>query len=385
MKKFAITNGDNTKMTVNLIRYFSFKNDNFLIYDMGETDEKGYLKLYLVRIMEELGFPVVQTIRNEADWASMQGIVKKVLKELKNNKKKQLIDLNYKDIEGIKVANPRFFKLDPKLVEILGSNYLEDTVSIENVPTVENISNAQPAVAENNYLESIEETMKNQSVISPVYAVQTESSESVDASVKPIQPIEPVPVVEEVQPVQPIEPMPVVEEVQPVQPIEPMPVVEEVQPVQPIEPVPAVEEVQPIQPIEPVPAVEEVQPVQPIEPMPAVEEIQPVQPIEPTPVVEEVQPIQPIEPVPAVEEIQPVQPIEPTPVVEEVQAVQPIEPVPAVEEVQPAKAVGDNGNNVDYEQLYLAVMKDNESANKLIDELTIKLLKYKSKYGELVD
>ena len=40
---------------------------------------------------------------------------------------------------------------------------------------------------------------------------------------------------------------------------------------------------------------------------------------------------------------------------------------------------------VNYEQLYLTVLKDNEAANKLIDELTIKLLKYKEKYGELDD
>ena len=131
MKKFIITNSDNTKMTVDLVRYFSFKNDNFLIYSIGEIDEKGYLKLYLVRIMEELGFPVVQTIRNEADWSNMQGIVKKVLKELKRNNKKQMVDLNYKDIEGIKISQPRFFKLDPKLVEILASNYMEDESNVQ--------------------------------------------------------------------------------------------------------------------------------------------------------------------------------------------------------------------------------------------------------------
>ena len=102
MIKLTITNSDNTKMSVDLIRYFRFKNDCFLIYSMGEVDEKNYKKLYLVRIMEELGFPVVQTTKNEADWSSMQSIVKKVLKELKKNKKSMTIDLNYHEIEGIK-------------------------------------------------------------------------------------------------------------------------------------------------------------------------------------------------------------------------------------------------------------------------------------------
>ena len=42
MIKLTITNSDNTKMSVDLIRYFRFKNDCFLIYSMGEVDEKNH-------------------------------------------------------------------------------------------------------------------------------------------------------------------------------------------------------------------------------------------------------------------------------------------------------------------------------------------------------
>ena len=45
MDKLTITNGDNTKMKVDLIRYFKFNNDCFLIYSMGEVDEKNYIKI----------------------------------------------------------------------------------------------------------------------------------------------------------------------------------------------------------------------------------------------------------------------------------------------------------------------------------------------------
>ena len=83
MKNLTITNEDNTKMSVDIVRYFKYKNDCYLIYTMNEVDEKGYLKLYLVKVMEELGFPVVYNIRDDKEWASMQGIVKKVLKEKK--------------------------------------------------------------------------------------------------------------------------------------------------------------------------------------------------------------------------------------------------------------------------------------------------------------
>ena len=208
MRSFTITNADNTKMNVDLICYFKFKTDCFLIYSIGEVDDKNYKKLYLVRIMEELGFPVVQTIKNDADWANMQGIVKKVLKELKKNKKKMTEDLDYHEIDGIKIVNPRFFKLDAKLVDILASNYMNgDEVSVNN--EVENM-NVQTPVANNtmdilnnenseinnisnevsnmqeindnsdNQLESIDETIMNQGEFTPINMNVSENLQNQD-------------------------------------------------------------------------------------------------------------------------------------------------------------------------------------------------------------
>lgn len=156
MKKLTITNEDNLKLNVDLVRYFKYKNDCFLIYTIGEFDEKNYQKLYLVKVMEELGIPVVQNIDDEIEWDGMQKIIKRVIKELKNHKSNDVKDLDYTIIEGIKIVNPRFFKLDSKLVDILASNYFNSDskdiyneteenslepvvpeVSIEPVPTVE--------------------------------------------------------------------------------------------------------------------------------------------------------------------------------------------------------------------------------------------------------
>ena len=140
MKKFVIRNEENERVTVDLVRYFRFKNDEFLVYSKSEVDEKDYMKLYLVRVMEELGQPVVQTIKNETDWANMQNIVKKVLKEIKTGKIKLLEDLDYNKIEGIKIVNPRHFKLDIKLVDILSSGYFDEVNSEENnIPQMEPI------------------------------------------------------------------------------------------------------------------------------------------------------------------------------------------------------------------------------------------------------
>ena len=196
MKNFTITNEDNTKMSVDIVRYFKYKNDCYLIYTMNEVDEKGYLKLYLVKVMEELGFPVVYNIRDDKEWASMQGIVKKVLKEIKSNKKKLLVDLDYSGIQGIKVANPRSFKLDQKLAKILSNHYdfsnINDQIVSENSANDGNLNEipvesesvpqtteipiepeSSPQVTEipsENNLESIDETLLKQGAFDPILA-----------------------------------------------------------------------------------------------------------------------------------------------------------------------------------------------------------------------
>ena len=170
-------------MSVDIVRYFKYKNDCYLIYTMNEVDEKGYLKLYLVKVMEELGFPVVYNIRDDKEWASMQGIVKKVLKEIKSNKKKLLVDLDYSGIQGIKVANPRSFKLDQKLAKILSNHYdfsnINDQIVSENSTNDGNLneipveSESVPQTTEipsENNLESIDETLLKQGAFDPILA-----------------------------------------------------------------------------------------------------------------------------------------------------------------------------------------------------------------------
>lgn len=184
MKKFVIRNEENERVTVDLVRYFRFKNDEFLIYSKSEVDEKDYMKLYLVRVMEELGQPVVQTIKNETDWANMQNIVKKVLKEIKKGKIKLLEDLDYNKIEGIKIVNPRYFKLDIKLVDILSSGYFDEVNSEENsIPQMEpiEITLEKEGKFDSNVEKTIEDEEKDEVDYKELYyAVKKENESSAE-------------------------------------------------------------------------------------------------------------------------------------------------------------------------------------------------------------
>lgn len=356
MRSFTITNADNTKMQVDLIRYFKFKTDCFLIYSIGEIDDKNYKKLYLVRIMEELGFPVVQTIKNEADWANMQGIVKKVLKELKKNSKKLTEDLDYREIEGIKIVEPRFFKLDAKLVDILASNYMEgeltnmnqelvntfDTpVSNESVEgnQIQNVENIAPVAPLPIYSNDMDQLMPN------VEATDVQINNSVDASSNmtdvsnevPLESIDQTMMNQgEFTPIEINDNNNVTPEVN----------LEEQQNV--------VSNV--IQPIDS--TIESNEPnVEPIVNEPV--DVQKVETMGPTPIVEK--PIEPIMPQVDVAPINNIQTAETTPA-----------DTSTTSEVEP-----------NYKELYEAIKADNDATNNLLSDVLNELNMYKEKYGEL--
>lgn len=122
MEKIYLRDVDDSQMEVDFVRFFHFKNTNYLIYTKNETDEKGYIKLYPVKVMESLGEKIARSIKDEIEWDNMQSIVKTVIKEIRDEKIESFIDLNKNEIENLKIVDSRFFKLDPKLVEILCSN-----------------------------------------------------------------------------------------------------------------------------------------------------------------------------------------------------------------------------------------------------------------------
>lgn len=127
MRKLSLVDSSNSVFEVDLVRYFDYDGETFLIYTLNETDEKGYLKLYLVEILEELGEPVGYTIHDEVDWNEMQEIIKQVIKEIKSGNRKLLVDKDPQEIDKIKIVDPRYFKLDKKLADILSLEYLENT------------------------------------------------------------------------------------------------------------------------------------------------------------------------------------------------------------------------------------------------------------------
>ena len=128
MKKIQLSYRDGHLFSVYVVRYFRFKNNNYFMYTFREKDEQNYMKLYVVKVMKELGFPVTQTIRSNSEWNSMKTIVKKILKEMKKGEVNSIKDLDCSELEKIIIYENRSFQLAQDLVNLLTKvNALEES------------------------------------------------------------------------------------------------------------------------------------------------------------------------------------------------------------------------------------------------------------------
>lgn len=143
MNKISIKDINNQIIDAALVRYFKYKNTNYLIYTFNDIDEKGFVKLYLVKIMKQFNEWIAKTIKDEEEWKRMQLIVKNILKEIKNDNIESFIDLNISDIQNIKIKEARYFKLDKKLMQMLSvdkSTENIDDIKLEQLPNMEDIA-----------------------------------------------------------------------------------------------------------------------------------------------------------------------------------------------------------------------------------------------------
>ena len=118
----------NKKLEAYLVRYFKYQNDYYLIYTFLETDEKNFMKLYVVKVLEELGFPVTKNLSEDWEWNKIQSVVKQVLKEIKKKQPYTFQDADLQFINNIKITKARNFKLLASLVDILSGDIEKEKI-----------------------------------------------------------------------------------------------------------------------------------------------------------------------------------------------------------------------------------------------------------------
>ena len=158
MEKIVILNSENIETSVNVIRYFKYKNDYFLIFSYDEIDASGKQKLYIVQILDELGEKVARNINDLDEWNDIQTMIKESIKQIKKGNDNNVEKLNVYELNNIKIENPREFKVDPKLVKLLSLDIVDDVLEDDD-GLVENLEQGKQEDNEVKTEKEIEETV----------------------------------------------------------------------------------------------------------------------------------------------------------------------------------------------------------------------------------
>lgn len=128
MKKINLFDVNERRLEVYLVRFFRYNNDKYFIYTLNEQDQQEYVKLYLVKVIEDFGRCISYHISDMEEWQNTQSLLKTMLSELKYNTERTFEDLDPNILNGIRIEKTRVFKFKKDLVDLLSG---EDSMKVE--------------------------------------------------------------------------------------------------------------------------------------------------------------------------------------------------------------------------------------------------------------
>ena len=96
------------------IRYIEYNKIKYFIYTLNEQDEEGYEKLYINKIVDNEEDLII-----DSEWEDLKKKIPSIVKQIKNNKITEFIDLNVSDINKLDLDYSRAFKLKTNIVETI--------------------------------------------------------------------------------------------------------------------------------------------------------------------------------------------------------------------------------------------------------------------------
>ena len=140
-RKIKNLTGDYTDIEV--IRYFTNNDTEYLIYSLNEIDESGYTKLYASKIIGTKAC----IITDNDEWTLVKEIIKEIVRNNRDGSKLNIIDLDEDNLNDVILQDTRVFKLQGNLVNLLSENKRikkETTINseekIEEEPEIEEVS-----------------------------------------------------------------------------------------------------------------------------------------------------------------------------------------------------------------------------------------------------
>lgn len=103
---------------IQVIRFFEYNGNQYLIYTNNEKDEAGYVKLFLSK--NENGFFV--GVQDDNEWSKIKELIKVIVKEAKEGQLITAEDLDYFRIINQTILGAKPFKLTINVLEMLSAN-----------------------------------------------------------------------------------------------------------------------------------------------------------------------------------------------------------------------------------------------------------------------
>ena len=113
-----IKNINDEYLDIEVIRYFTSNENEYLIYSLNETDEAGYIKLYASKIVQERAC----IITDNDEWDLIKQIIKEIVRNNRDGQELNIIDLDEEQLLDITLQDTRVFKLQGNLVTLLSEN-----------------------------------------------------------------------------------------------------------------------------------------------------------------------------------------------------------------------------------------------------------------------
>lgn len=142
MDSIVLYNQSGQKFNVNVVRYFKDGNNKYLVFDLSEIDNNGYIQLYLAKEQEENGKVTLGNVTDSDEWQKFTSTIQKIVTNNRNGIANEG-DLDYKVLDGATVSEFRIFKLKEDVAKMLGANK-NVKVPEPEIPVVSELPEAEP-------------------------------------------------------------------------------------------------------------------------------------------------------------------------------------------------------------------------------------------------
>ena len=121
MDRIVLYNQNGQKFDVEVIRYFKYNDNKYLIFSLGEVDNSGYIQLYLSKVSLKDGKEFMEGVTDETEWNNFRTAIQRIVTNVRANVEVDC-DLDYKPLDGMMVSEFRIFKLKEEISKTLASN-----------------------------------------------------------------------------------------------------------------------------------------------------------------------------------------------------------------------------------------------------------------------